>query len=511
MSEPLRGNKSAKFRERLRRLEDGLLAGRVRPSVAPHSRYRHDPAGYARDVLGVEITDAQRRLGEALLRPPFKVLCQAGHNVGKSFAAAWLINWWFDTRRPGICLTTAPTDRQVKDILWKEVRLLRKGRGGFPGPAACRLQDAPDHFAHGFTARDGDRFQGHHSPAVMIVFDEATGVDPVFWEAAETMLGGTEYCFLGIFNPTDTGSQAYTASQSGRFTVLSMSCLDHPNIVAESQGLPAPIPSAIHLDRLLGMLEEWCEELGPNDEAREGDVTVAGRRFRPGPVADARLLGRWYRQSLNSVWDEAAWLRCLDPLPLVGPLEFGLDVARFGDDNSALHGRVGGRSMHHSEWNGLGSVDLVHRAIEILDREAARLRVDAKRVPVKVDDTGVGGGVTDYGRHCGYNFVPVNFGERALDDERYPNKRSELWFSLAEEARSGNVSFAALPEAFRADLRKQLFAPLYKLDARGRRVVEPKKDTKARIGRSPDTADSVMLAYAVASTDERLVGNVRVP
>lgn len=505
--------KNEKLRSRILRLESIVLS-RQGASGQPsplYAKYRYDPCGYARDVLGVSLTPSQAELGNSLLRYPFKTLAPAGHNVGKSFAAAWLINWWYDTRNPGICLTTAPTDRQVRDILWKEIRLLRKGRGGFIGPAACRLQDAPDHFAHGFTARDGDRFQGHHSPAVMIVFDEAVGVDPVFWEAAETMLGGAEYCFLGIFNPTDTTSQAYHAHQSGKFNIVPMSCLDHPNIVADIAGDPAPYPSAIRLDRLLAMLGEWGTELTADDICLPGDVEIAGKRFRPGPVADARLLGRWPRSGVASVWSEIAWERVLQPLPIFGPLEFGLDVARFGDDNSALHGRVGGASIFHQEWNGLDTVELTDKCITLVDAIAAQAGASGKFVPVKVDDTGVGGGVVDQGQHLGYSFIPVNFGEKALDETKYPNKRSELWFELADAALKGDISFAQLEASVLRDLRSQFFSPIYKLDARGRRVVEPKKDTKARLGRSPDSADAVMLAYAVASTGERVAGNLRVP
>src|SRR3954466_14283172 len=123
---------------------------RIKRLTNPAARrecYQHDPAGYCRDVLRVRLTPTQEEIASLLARPPFKVLVKAAHNVGKSFLAACMVNWWFDSFSPGVCLTTAPTDRQVKDILWKEVRRLRQraGRGGFPGPKVCRLEDAPDH------------------------------------------------------------------------------------------------------------------------------------------------------------------------------------------------------------------------------------------------------------------------------------------------------------------------------------------------------------------------------
>jgi hypothetical protein len=69
-----------------------------------------------------------------LLRPPYKVLVLASHGVGKTFLAGGLVNWWYDTRpQDSAVLTTAPTDREVKDLTWRKVRLQRKGRGGFRG------------------------------------------------------------------------------------------------------------------------------------------------------------------------------------------------------------------------------------------------------------------------------------------------------------------------------------------------------------------------------------------
>ena len=211
---------------------------------AKYRIYRRQPVRYCQRELTVKLTPAQTEIARLLVKPPYKVLVRAGHNVGKSFLAACMVNWWFDSFDPGVCLTTAPTDRQVKDILWKEVRALRTRRKSqlpkdvFPGPKACRMESSPEHFAHGFTARDGDRFQGQHSVAVLIVFDEAEGVAPIFWEAAEAMLGGRRFRLSGIYNPTAQGGPTADAERSGRYHLVTMSALDHPNIAAELLGKP---------------------------------------------------------------------------------------------------------------------------------------------------------------------------------------------------------------------------------------------------------------------------------
>ena len=499
-----------------KRLRRQLLRAATRKYVDPRG-YARDPAAYCRDILGVHLTPDQESILAALAVPPFKALVSAGHNVGKSFVAACAVNWWYDSHDPGIVLTTAPTDRQVKDILWKEVRLLRQGsrlpRSGldFAGPKVPRLESAPNHFAHGFTARDGSSFQGHHDAAVLIVFDEAVGVDRIFWEAAQPMLAGDSYAFLAIYNPTDQSSQAYVEERTGHYHRRRISCLDHPNIAAELAGNRPPYPNSIRLARLREMLEQWSTPVA--GDPLPTDVKLGGTCYRPGPVAEARLLGRWPTQAVNSVWSEWVWDRAASTvLPDAGPLQIGCDVARFGDDFTSIHVRRGGSSRWHESWNGW-TVPQVYERLKMLAIEwGQRLGVDPKRVPVAVDDSGVGGGVVDLGIINGWNFVGVNSAAVWSDDGLdYPNVRSALWFGVADAAARGGLSVAGLPESVRETLRSQLLSPTYCLDARGRRVVEPKDRTKERLRRSPDDADGFNLAYLdLGPGVERLSGRIGV-
>lgn len=452
-------------------------------------------------MLGVTWWSKQREIAEALLRPPYRVLVKACHNVGKTHLGGGLVNWWFDSFDPGLTLTTAPTDRQVQDLLWKEVRGQRQRRGGFPGPRVSRLESSADHFAHGFTAKDGDAFQGHHSEHTLIMFDEAVGVAPIFWETAESMFAGAGHAWLAIFNPTDTSSQAYTEELTGNWHVISMSSLEHPNIIAELQGQPAPYPSAIRLERLEELLKAWCQPV--SGAPKRTDIEwppQSGQYLRPGAIAEARLLGRWPSQATNGVWSDGAWQEA-EALHLPEPdepIEIGCDVARFGDDFTSIHVRRGPVSLHHESANGWGTDETAGR-LKVLANEWAQYAkgMDARQLLVKVDDDGVGGGVID--QADGYNFQGVSAAEKAIDQEGYPNRRSELWFGLADRATEGNLSLARLPADILREMRRQAMAPTWKLDAQGRRVVEPKDDTKKRIKRSPDDLDAMNLAYAPGS------------
>lgn len=464
-----------------------------------YAHYQADPASYARDVLGVTWWAKQVEVAQALITPPYRVLVKACHNVGKTHLGGGLVNWAFDAFENSVTLTTAPTDRQVRDLLWKEVRRQRGQRPGFRGPKMPRLEWSAEWFAHGFTATDADAFQGHHAENLFIFFDEAVGVDGVFWETAESMFGGHEgHGWLCIFNPTDTSSQAYLEEQTGGWHVISISALDHPNITAELAGSPPPFPSAIRLGWLHDRITKWCKPIAPGSQ-KATDIEWppgSGDWWRPGPVAESRLLGRWPSSATNNVWADAAFSAAEAAHlvePVTEPVEIGCDVARFGDDFTAIHVRQGPVSLHHESINGWSTVEVAGRLKELARQYGRRASMTPQTVAIKIDDDGVGGGVVD--QAGGYNFIGISATDNAIEEEKYPNRRSELWFAIAERAEEGRLDLSRLPKEIRLELRRQAMAPTWKMDSDGRRVVEPKADTKKRLKRSPDDIDALNLAY----------------
>lgn len=238
-----------------------------------YPEYRDRPGDFARDVLGVTWTPVQEEIANSLLRPPYRTLVKAAHNVGKTMCSAGIALWWHLTRQPSIVISTAPKLDQVKDLLWKEVRRQSRGLVQFAGPRVPRIERGPDDFMLGTTAGNATRFQGHHGPAILFVFDEAVGVAADIFEAAETMFSPPGHGWICCFNPTDSSSAAYRAEQArdaeGKPTwhTITMDALSHPNVAAELEGKAPPVPSAIRLGRLGDMLAEW------SDEVREEDHT----------------------------------------------------------------------------------------------------------------------------------------------------------------------------------------------------------------------------------------------
>ena len=452
-------------------------------------------------MLKVRWWPKQVEVANALLTHK-RVFVKASHSVGKSFLAGGLVNWFFDCYDPGICITSAPTATQVRDILWKEVRIQRPAElRDVLQPKAPRMETSPDHFAVGFTTRDDSAFQGRHEEHVLIVFDECVGMAAPFWDAAEGMMTGAHCYFLAVCNPTDTSSRAFAECQDReKWRVIEISAMDHPNIQADLSRKRPPYPKAVRLGWVEGRIREWSTPV--HGDRKLGDFEFrpgSGNYYRPGPLFESRVLGRWPTQGSTAVWSEAAWAAAiakgnLDPNE---PLEMGCDVARFGDDFTSIVVRRGGCVLHHETHNGWTTVQTAGR-LKQLAEQFVTSGEDPHSVRIQIDDDGVGAGVTD--QRGEFRFTAIRGGICAIEPDSYPNRRSELWFALAARASEGRLDLSRLSGDSLALIQRQLMAPTWSLDSQGRRVVEQKSETKRRLGRSPDDADALNLAFASPPT-----------
>lgn len=250
------------------------------PQEFDPSAYPDDPVGYARNILGIkELWCEQEDILRSLLKPPFRALVKAGHSVGKTFLAAIAVNWWYDSFNPGVVISTAPDQRAVCDLLWAEIRIQRQrvGLGGLM-PVAPEMRSGPGHYAKGFTAVSGTSFQGRHPEKLLIVFDEAVGVDQVFWDTTSTMFKPEPgFAWLAIFNPTSTACQAFIEDNStdhegrAKWHQFTLDCLLHPNIVEYQPGVKPRIPAAVTFAQVDQWVQQWCEAIPPH-EATAADI-----------------------------------------------------------------------------------------------------------------------------------------------------------------------------------------------------------------------------------------------
>lgn len=164
----------------------------------------------------------------------------------------------------------------------------------------------------------------------------------------------------------------------------------------------------------------------------------------------------------------------------VGAIEVGVDVARMGDDRTVFAMRHGMKLTRIAEYTKL-------RTTEVCDKLEYFVNFN-KEVLLKIDDTGVGSGVTDEMIRRSYRVMAINFGESATDKQKYPNLISEAWFHLQEIM--GEVELPRNDE-----LMMELSTRHWRQDNKGRRGIESKEQYKKRGYRSPDLADAVIMCF----------------
>ena len=488
--------------------------------------FAFDPIRYAEEYLGIlTLTPEQKEILPLVHIPPYKVLVPAAHDVGKTFMMAVLTSYWYDCFQPSVVLTTAPTSRDVCDVLWTEIRLQR-GRAGiataFAGEQKPYMGDHREHFAKGFTAQRGEMFKGRHRRRMLFLFDEANEIDESYWTTTKTMFDPSDgHAWMCCYNPTTTTTQAYQEclqcgggdGESPQWHLRRLSALRHPNVVAGLRGESKPIPGAVSLEMIAGLVRDWCDPVGgAGHEATDVEWPPgSGMWFRPGPDFQSRVLGvepddgdgLWSLSLLEAMLQEPAqWEFAWEELPQLG---CDCSLGR-GRDWMAIHGRWGAVSIHHETSNTMDPATIVGRLKQVAQDVVAfanALRPPqaapwwATDVPIKIDDDGIGGAVGSFLQREGYRAVLVGAATKPHNDERYRNRRSELWFQSREKAKSGRVVLAhpRIDAGSRRRLRQQLLAVSWRLHLDGRREVDRKDDIKEKIGRSPDDADAFNLAY----------------
>lgn len=428
------------------------------------AKLQSDPVWFASQALGVYLWSKQRAVIESV-RDNRRTAVRSGHGVGKTFIAATTLLWFLYSFPNSRVITTATTWSQVQDLLWHEVNALhRSARADLGGEVLQTRLKLPDgRFAVGLSAAPErkESFQGHHAENLLLIFDEASGIPRPIFEAGEGYMTSAGAKQLLIGNPTQPAGDFFDAFHSGRasYATHAISVLDSPAFTGEQvpDDVAARLPS-----------QEFVDEA----KARWGEES---------PLYQVRVLGQFPTSTDDTVVplqavEEAQQRSTAKTFPII----VSCDVARFGSDETVIAVRKGDWIRIHGRYHGQ---DTMSTAGAIID--AVRQNPGAEIV---VDDDGLGGGVTDRLREQGYRVKAFRAGGRPIDKQGYPNARSEMWFSFAERLDEIDLD----PDD---QLAADLTSPRYKLDSQGRRVVEEKKETKKRLGRSPDRADAVLMAF----------------
>lgn len=464
----------------LKLLRDTLKSQLDRRTLAARTaKYGTDPVRWVKERLRQTAWSKQREVLTAI-RDHRRTAVRSCHGVGKSHIAAVAVAHWLDTHPPGeaFVVTTAPTAAQVRAILWRYIRRNHK-RGKLPGRVNQTEWFIDDEMvAYGRKPADQDEssFQGIHAKYVLVVIDEACGVPEQLWIAADALTTNPDCRILAIGNPDNPAAHFRKVCAPGSgWHVIGISAFDSPNLTGEEvpQALAEVLVSASWVEE---KLREWGED---------------------NPLYKSKVLGEFADDAPNQVVRTSDVATCRIPSDVKAteeellPVELGVDVGGGGDETVIRErcGRQAGR-----EWRAqTDRPELIAPMILAAIKESGA-------TAVKVDSIGIGFGVIGELRNMSNDGLhqaqisAVNVAEKASESDKFMNLRAEIWWQIGRgnsESRSWDLSTMANGDATVA----QLLEPRWSVDTKGRIKVEPKDDVRSRLGRSPDNADALLLAF----------------
>lgn len=444
-----------------------------------------------------------------------QIRVEAGHTVGKTALAAGLVSHFFDCFPPAIVYCFAPGHDQINDLLFKEIRKQRRGRG-LPGRVleTPEIKLAGDHFVKGRATNDShgrgtERVQGQHGPYLMFVIDEAEGVADYVYDAIKSMTSGGISIVLMLANPRTRSSRFHRAASSDRVASFRISCVQHPNVLEGRER----IPGAVMRDYVEQMIDDGETQHAEVVSAHDDDQHTFELPWRPGVIyrPDHEFLFRVLGIAPANIADdvfvpvgryEAAKQRTPESHePHIARI--GGDIARFGRDLGCVYIRHDGRLWRSGQF---AQEDTNAYARHIHDEGLKLAAQGVTSLHVRIDGGGgYGGGVVDKVKidleliraFPDFRVLEVHFNGTPADDTRYADTATEIYDHTAEVLRW--VALVGPPGALEADLCERTYswvAPSRDEVKRDVKKIESKKDFRARLHRSPDDGDGCALACA---------------
>jgi hypothetical protein len=392
----------------------------------------------------------------------------SGHGIGKSAMVAWLILWIMSTRPNCKGTVTANTAQQLRSKTWSE---LAKWYGlcvtkhwfvlnaGSMGSLNMYAKAAPEKHrvdAQTCEERNSEAFAGQHAATStsFYIFDEASAVPDKIFEVREGGLTDGEPMCFDFGNPTRNTGRFYENMIGRHRDKYTRTFVDSRTVKITNKEL----------------FKAWAEAYGEDSDFFK--VRVKGEFGSSGSL-----------QFINGDQVRA----CVNKDVIIHPFDpvvVGVDVARFGDDQSVICVRQGrdAESQGWHKFSGVDTMELAARVVEVAN--------DKKADQVFIDGGGVGGGVVDRCRQLGLDVMEINFGGKATDP-RYSNMRAQMWGNMKEAIGDG----IRLPDDY--DLISDITGLEYGYTLKNQIQLERKEDAKKRGIASPDLADALALTYAL--------------
>ena len=429
-------------------------------------RHAHQPVEWA-TKSGYTLWTGQKNILESLENHT-ATAAQTCHGIGKTFLCARAAEYWILTHPIGeaFVLSTAPTYMQVKALLWEE---MRRGNTHLPGEINLNnewrignqlvaIGKKPSDY------RDGD-FQGHHAKYLLVIIDEAGGVSETIWTGVKSLLTGQFNKLLAVGNPDDPNSSFRQFCEHDADKTFKIDAFSTPNFSGEK--VPEYVSTSI-------ISRDWVEKR--RKEWGETD-----------PRYIAKVLAEFPPTSLSSFFSRSELQKLTENVnpttPL--PLAIGVDVARFGSNESVIVLLCDNSVSIEYSTQGANTQTLINKVIQLVE--------SLPTTPIiAVDGVGVGGGVTDQLIAKGYNIIDIQSSGKPDDTNNYVNRRAEIWGILKQQITMGNIQLPTDPT-----LLSQLSQIEYSYTSAGKMLMGRKGKN------SPDRADALAYAVAAATTAYR--------
>lgn len=457
-----------------------------------------DPVLFAGHVLGANLWDKEVEMLQSIDKNR-KTAVKTCHGVGKTFTLAVGALWWLARFKQGIVLTTSSTQRQVRTQLWSEIhRAVAQAKIPYPPlkTTELKLRDN-NNFAIGFSTNQAENFQGYHGKQVLIIADEAPGIEYEIWDAMAGIMAGGKVHIVMAGNPTVPSGPFFDAFNRERslWNCISIDAFDSPNL----RGLT--------LEKLLQMDPS---EGGPLDKNPVPYLTTKRWVFDQhfvwwhgdegsSPSWMSRVRAQFPDQSQNALI-KLAWLERAKQRALASPvndkgrrrLVAGVDVGGGEAETVAYvceYRRGCSKIVAMGAWRG---EDTRGQVVKFLHQYRRRLS------SVRVDSIGIGHNFGLHLRDQGFTVDLINVSKACedrpdmLEDnpaQRFVNLKALYYQTLADSFERDEIE-GLIDETSLG----QLASLLYEIDSQGRIKIESKERARARGIASPDRAEALMLA-----------------
>ena len=479
--------------------------------------WRADWNRFVRDALGVTLDREQQEILSSVQFNP-RTSVASGTARGKDFVAAcaavsflYLTPRW-NTRKELVENTkvalTAPTDRQVKNIMIPEVSRLynRAKQRGIVLPGRLNAYDIrtdnEEWFLTGFKAdeHNHEAWSGFHAVHTMFVITEASGIGDDTFSAIEGNLQGDSRVLI-VFNPNTPVGYAARSQRGDRWAKFRLNSLTAPNVLQRR----LIIPGQVDYEWVVDKIKEWCSPISAEDRTEEfDDFEFEGKWYRPEDLFRKKVLGKFPKVAddvlIPQQWIEAAqerWKLAQGQEPVSDEQRLlGVDVAGMGRDSTCFCERKGRWVAELQSRNSGGQADHMAVAGEIVS-----WRRRYPRMIVSIDTIGEGAGV--YSRCLEIDerkyIISCKYSEGAKQNDRdlsditgqykFINMRAYLFWCVRDWLNPKNETGAMLPPD--SQLAEEATEIRWSFRSNGKIIIEPKEDIKKRLGRSPDKFDAL--------------------